>query len=90
MEAPAGAFSFDRRLRHARFSLGAPFAGRGIYSAKAKRANRWMGNLNIDLPGRANTRLTGHRFDVTLEHAVRHVGGPSTDRALRALRRFAR
>lgn len=73
MDAPSGAFSFDRRLRHARLSLRAPFSGRAVYRGDAKPRNRWSGNLTVDLPGRANVHLTGGGFDTKLKHAVRRV-----------------
>jgi hypothetical protein len=73
MEAPSGAFSFDRRLRHASLQLGAPFSGRAVYRRDAKPRNRWSGNLTVDLPGRSNVRLTGRGFDPELSHAVRRV-----------------
>jgi hypothetical protein len=73
MEAPPNAFAFDRRLRHGRVSLGAPFAGRAVFRRDAKHTKRWTGNLTVDFPGRSDVRLTGRGFDVTLEHAVRRV-----------------
>ncbi len=90
--APGDAFSFDRDLGHARLSPGTPFAGRAVFRRDAKRANRWTGNLNVDLPGRANVPVARHGLSVSLEHAVRRVTGhgPSDDRVARRFERIAR
>lgn len=92
MDSPSRAFSFDRRLRHARLSPGGPFAGHAVFDAGAKPRNRWRGNLTVDLPGRANVRLAGPGLHTRLEHAVRRVTGhgPNGERVARLLRAFAR
>ncbi len=79
---PPRAFSFDPKLRRARLSPGAPFAGRAIYRRNAKPSKRWTGNLSVDLPGRAHVPLAGPGFSVRIDHAVRRVTGhgASTDR----------
>lgn len=85
VNAPSEAFSFDRRLRHARLSPGGPFSGRAVFESGARPRNRWRGNLTVDLPGEANVRLARPGFKATLEHAVRRVSGDgaATDRAAR-------
>lgn len=92
MYAPAGAFSFDPGLRHARLSPGGPFAGSAIFDRGARPANQWRGHLVLDFPGRSDVPVTGPRREVTLQHAVRRVTGhgTSTDRAARLLRAIAR
>lgn len=74
IDAPANAFTFDRRLRRARVSPGSPFRGRAVYRRGGKHSNSsWRGNLTVDLPGRANVHLATHGFIVGLKHATRHV-----------------
>src|SRR5262249_29528477 len=73
MEAPSGAFSFDRHLRPARPRPRAPLPPPAAHARPAKPRNRWRGNLTVDLPGRANVRLTAGGYEATLEHAERHV-----------------
>lgn len=85
LRLPGSAFSFDRRLRHARFSSRAPFAGRAVFDRGAKPAHRWRGNLTIDFPGRSNVRLTGAGLEARLDRAVRRLTGHGIE-----LTRFAR
>jgi hypothetical protein len=86
---PAGAFSFDPRLRRARFSPGGPFAGRAVYRRNAAPSKRWTGSLSVDLPGRAHVPLAGPGLSVRLDHALRRVTGhgANDERVARALRR---
>jgi hypothetical protein len=92
VNAPSRAFGFDRRLRHARVSPGAPFAGQAVFERDARPRNRWRGNLTVDFPGKANVRLARPGRHVVLEHAVRRVTGhgPSGERAARLLRAIVR
>lgn len=88
LRLPGSTFSFDRRLRHARFSPGAPFAGRAVFDRGAKPAHRWRGNLTLDFPGDPKVRFTGPGLQVSLDHAVRRITGHGIeiDRLARALR----
>jgi hypothetical protein len=56
---PASTFVFDSKVQTATLRPSAPFAGIGRFSRTAKPANRWSGNLTVDLPGRAGVKLTG-------------------------------
>jgi hypothetical protein len=65
-----GAFSYDRNLRTATVSPPAPFDGSATFRREAPRRNRWTGDLTVDLPGRADTPLTGDPgFRTRLVHA---------------------
>jgi hypothetical protein len=75
LHAGGGIFSFDPKLRRARLSPGGPFSGQATFLRDAKPADRWSGDLEVDLPGRSNVPLTGGGFHATLEHSVRHVVG---------------
>jgi hypothetical protein len=65
----AGAFQFDPLLQTATVHPPAPFSGSATYRRSRRRANRWTGNLNVDLPGRENVGLTGTGFRATLAPA---------------------
>ncbi len=55
----ASAFDYDPLLRTARLAPPAPFSGHASFHRGAAVANRWSGNLTVDLPGRSNVPLTG-------------------------------
>jgi hypothetical protein len=67
--AGSGAFAFDPRLRMAMLAPPAPFSGHASYRRAAAPANRWSGNLTVDLPGRSNLSLTGPGVAATLAPA---------------------
>ncbi len=67
--APATTFSYDPKVRTAVIRPPAPFSGSAKFSRDAKPANRWTGNLTIDLPGRAGVALTGGELRAKLVHA---------------------
>lgn len=69
--ASAGALRYDRRLRSATVRPPAPFAGHGSFHSNARGANRWTGNLTVDLPGRSDVPVTGPGFWADLEHPRR-------------------
>lgn len=69
--ASASALLYDRHLRTATVRPPAPFAGHGRFHAHARPANRWTGNLTVDLPGRSDVPVTGRGFGATLEHPRR-------------------
>jgi hypothetical protein len=69
--AGAGALSYDRRLRNATVRPPAPFAGHGSFHSNARGANRWTGNLTVDLPGRSDVPVTGRGFWADLERPRR-------------------
>jgi hypothetical protein len=62
----AAAFDYDPLLRLATLAPPAPFSGRAIFRRDAATANRWSGNLTVDLPGRSKVPLTGARVQATL------------------------
>jgi hypothetical protein len=69
--ASAGALRYDRRLRNATVRPPAPFAGHGSFHGNAGGANRWTGNLTVDLPGHSDVPVTGRGFWADLEHPRR-------------------
>lgn len=64
-----GAFRYDARLRSATVSPPAPFGGSASFHRGAAPGKRWTGDLTVDLPGRADTPLTGAEFRPSLVHA---------------------
>ncbi len=66
---PSSSFHFDPTLRTATLAPVAPFSGRATFNRNAAPANRWTGNLTVDLPGRSNFPLTGPGLTATLAHA---------------------
>jgi hypothetical protein len=72
--AGAGAFGYDPLLRTATLVPPAPFSGHADFNRGAIAANRWTGNLTVDLPGRSNVPLTGAGVGATLAHACWHEG----------------
>jgi hypothetical protein len=67
--APATTFTYDPKVRTAMIRPPAPFSGHAKFSRNAKPANRWTGNLAVDLPGRAGVMLTGDNLRTKLVHA---------------------
>jgi hypothetical protein len=80
--ADAGALHFSRGLHTATVRPPAPFAGHGSFDDDARGANRWMGNLTVDLPGHSDVPVTGPGFTASLEH-------PSSQSPTVALERLA-
>jgi hypothetical protein len=70
--AGSGAFDFDPLLRTATLAPPAPFSGRAEFYREA--ANRWSGDLTVDLPGRSHVHLTGSSIDATLVPACLSSG----------------
>jgi hypothetical protein len=62
----ADAFDYDPLLRAAVLAPPAPFSGSASFHRDAATANRWSGNLTVDLPGHSNVPLTGPRVKSTL------------------------
>lgn len=67
--APASTFAYDPEVQTATLRPPAPFSGSAQFHRKAKPANRWSGNLTVDLPGRAGVTLTGGGLQAKLAHA---------------------
>lgn len=65
----AGAFDYDPLLRTATLDPPAPFSGQASFHRGAAPANRWSGNLTVDLPGRSNVPLVSAGVGATLSHA---------------------
>jgi hypothetical protein len=72
--AGAGAFGYDRRLDTATLAPPPPFSGHADFHRGAAAANRWRGNLTVDLPGRSDVPLTGAGIEATLFPSCRHEG----------------
>jgi hypothetical protein len=66
---PAGTFLFDPKVQTATLRPSAPFAGAARFNRAARPANRWSGNLTVDLPGRTGVKLTGSGDRAKLAHA---------------------
>jgi hypothetical protein len=66
--ASPGALRYDRRLRNATVRPPAPFSGHATFHRRAHGANRWTGNLTVDLPGNSDVPITGRGFWAELEH----------------------
>lgn len=66
VHAGTGALRFDPRLRRATLAPPAPFAGHATFRRHASPANRWTGNLTVDLPGDSDYPLTGPGLEVSL------------------------
>jgi len=56
---PASTFVFNSKVQTATLHPVAPFSGTGRFNRAAPPANRWSGDLTVDLPGRAEVKLTG-------------------------------
>jgi hypothetical protein len=67
--AGAGAFGYDRPLNTATLAPPAPFSGHAEFHRHSAPANRWTGNLTVDLPGRSDVPLTGAGVGASLVHA---------------------
>lgn len=67
--APPDTFIFDPEVRTATLSPPAPFSGSAQFRRGARPANRWSGDLTVDLPGRAGVKLTGAGLKAKLAHA---------------------
>jgi len=67
--AGAEAFQYDPLLRTATLDPPAPFSGEARFSRGATVADRWSGNLTVDLPGRSNVPLTRAGTRATLIHS---------------------
>jgi hypothetical protein len=64
--AGAEAFQYDPLLKTATLDPPAPFSGEAQFGRGAAPANRWTGNLAVDLPGRSNVRLSSAGTRATL------------------------
>jgi hypothetical protein len=84
LDYSARAFDFASDLGTASLHPPVPFSGTGRYRREAQRANRWTGNLEVDLPGRSDVPLTGSGFDAGLVHARLIPGGSSLGRRSRS------
>jgi hypothetical protein len=69
------AFRFDPALETATLDPPAPFSGRASFHRGAAPANRWSGDLAVDLPGRSDVPLTGTGVRATLIHSCWGEGG---------------
>ncbi len=67
--AGPGAFTYEPNLSTAVVEPPSPFDGAAVFRDAPQSANRWRGNLTVDLPGRANTRLTAPRLRSNLVHS---------------------
>lgn len=66
---PSASFRFDPLLKTAALAPASPFSGHATFTRTVAPANRWTGNLTIDLPGRSDLPLTGPGITATLAHA---------------------
>jgi hypothetical protein len=66
--ADTGALHFSRGLHTATVRPPTPFTGHASFDDDARGANRWTGNLTVDLPGHSDVPVTGPGFTVSLEH----------------------
>jgi hypothetical protein len=67
--APPHSFDYDPQVQTAVVRPPAPFSGTAHFRRNAKSANRWSGDLTVDLPGKAGVKLTGGNLGVSLAHA---------------------
>jgi hypothetical protein len=72
--APSDAFDFDPLLKTATLAPPAPFSGRAEFHRGAGAANRWSGDLTVDLPGRSDVPLTASGIAATLVPACLRGG----------------
>jgi hypothetical protein len=63
---PPGAFEFDEALESATVAPPGPFEGEGRFDRAAPAANRWVGGLTVDFPGRSDVKLVGRAFAARL------------------------
>lgn len=58
---PSAAFEYDPLLKLATVKPPPPFSGQATFRRNAAPANRWIGTLSVDFPGRSDVSLTaGH------------------------------
>ena len=69
MLATSRAFEYDPKIKAAAVSPPAPFSGTAHFARGAKPANRWTGDLTVDLPGKSGVKLTGSQTRAKLFHA---------------------
>jgi hypothetical protein len=67
--ASAHTFEYDRLVQTAAVRPPAPFSGTAHFRRNPKPANRWTGDLTVDLPGKEGVKLTGSDLGVGLAHA---------------------
>lgn len=67
--ASAHTFEYDPKVQTAALRPPAPFSGTAHFRRDAKPANRWTGDLTVDLPGKAGVKLTGGNLSSRLAHA---------------------
>lgn len=72
----AGSFRYDRSLDRATVRLPAPFSGSATFRRHAKPQNRFLGDLTVDLPGRADVPLVRPGLRLTLVPARWSVQEP--------------
>lgn len=60
------AFDYHPLLRSATLEPPPPFSGSASFHRHARMANRWSGNLTVDLPGRSDVPLAGTGIRATL------------------------
>jgi hypothetical protein len=79
MLATSRAFEYDPKVKAATVSPPDPFSGAAHFARGAKPANRWTGDLTVDLPGRSGVKLTGSETRAKLVHAhwerIAHLAG---------------
>jgi hypothetical protein len=63
---PEGCFLYDNKLRTASLRPPAPFAGSARFDRGKKAAQRWSGDLTVDMPGHSGVPLTGGALRATL------------------------
>lgn len=68
------AFDYDPLLRTATLNPPPPFSGSARFRRRARIANRWSGNLTVDLPGRSDVPLAGAGIGATLVPGCWHEG----------------
>lgn len=66
---PSSSFRVNPSLQSATLTPAAPFSGHATFNRNAAPANRWSGNLTVDLPGRSNFPLTAPGLTASLAHA---------------------
>jgi hypothetical protein len=72
----AGSFDFDVPSGTADVTPPKPFAGEASYLRPPGKKARWQGDLSVDLPGRADVRLTGAGTRASLVRAVLNPSHP--------------
>lgn len=72
----AGSFDFDVPSGTADVNPPEPFVGEASYFRPSNKKVRWQGDLSVDLPGRANMRLTGPGTRASLIRAVLNPSHP--------------